>query len=1111
MSSNSNFRGNPSRGGGPGSGFRGGHSNATGGGGRGGAAGNRGGMTGGPAQGSRWGNGPPSSSATASQKNASGPRPGFQNRTSGQQPPAFQGAGTQAGNTTNASAPQAFPSLAGASTPQSESQKTMRDRLMFLLVTLVGNPVTVTVKGGIRYFGIFSAANTEGGDLGVALASAQQILPAKAGDDKMQLGELKRSLIINAKDLESVEAAEIRVQDQAKDMREAREREAFRTDTEISKSYDPLGSGRALQKWSDDPDLAELDDGGKAPAWASPSNGVADGGLTDGATGGKAWDQFAANEARFGIKSDYQETLYTTTLDRSGKDFKAREREADRIAREIMGQATNNPHLAEERGQNDDSGINEEDKYGAVVRNPNAYVPPALRAKQQAAAARNGTAAANAAGQNASSKATSGPAADNTAAAGAATPAVKSAGSVSTTASSAVAAAAPESPAQVIAAPPTVNVKVPSPILPQGPQGKEGNPASKPNSAADAANPLMGDFRQFVSSERERLEKKKAALAKKEKDTRLADLKSWASSFTLKTPMPSDVAEVVHKDKAAKASDQPRDPSLQKSLSPTPSHAGTPASAKPEAGRLSASRPSLATASNAASPTGGSGSAVSAKDGQKLAETKAMLQKMTIPKIPPFNPDKFKARQAAAAAAAAAAENSDSAQASGSNGSGVVPGVPAASTGMPSSISTSSFKLSAKASSFKPFNPNAASFTPGGGSAAAGNTATASPASTSATAKAMAAGASGSPASAAAAAAASAAKPANPFFGNRTLKKPSSGSGSLHVRDDFNSFKVSKVPDAKSVGPMWAFSGKPYRQHFVLATEEGAAMYMVGPSGVMHPGMHPGAPVPQGMPQPPMHPSQMGMGGPAVAGGPGVGMPGPGPAGMPQPQGQQPQGQQPYGMVYAPYGGAGGPYAFHGPQAQQPQPGMAQGRQQPGMPQPPMHLGPNLNVQGGPPMPYGAVPQQFMGQMPFSPAMHQHGGPHPPPPQNMYSPQMAHVPPSQQPTQFMPMHPPPGSAGPGGPRPPPPHLQQQQGGPHGGNGKMQQPGGGVFYPQQHGAPPYAPQQQHTPHGQQQHTPGYAVQAQAGGPAHTPPHRPAMDSPVPASSAASSSAQQEAGN
>lgn len=964
------------------SGFRGAHDHHAGG--RGGTTtANRAGAGGLPHT-SRWGNGPPSTinppaNNAASQQNSS--------KASSQRAPAASPANKPIANST-----QAFPSL-GTTTAQNDMQKLMHDRMVFLLVTLVGNPVTVTVKGGSSFFGIFSAANTEGGELSVALASAQQLLPAKDKDSQPQLGEFKASLIINYKDLETIQAAEVRMQEQAKEMREAREKEAFRTDTEISQAFDPLGSGRTLQKWSDDPDLADIDSrGSKLPAWASPNDSR--GGLEDSSnsTAGKPWDQFAANEARFGIKSDYEENLYTTKLDRSGKDFRSREREADRIAREIMGQATNNPHLAEERGQADDSGVNEEDKYGAVVRSPNAYVPPALR-KQMAAAAsapntgNKGASAAQAATPNASRpNGAVPPSAPHT-------PDTTAAVTAASTQTTTTAAPPPVDP-------PIVNVKVPSPSIPQEANSSD---ASGQKSSIDASNPLMGDFRSFVSSERERLEKKKAALAKKEKDTRLADLKSWAITFKLNTPMPSDVAGMVQKDKADGASDKPRDPSLQKSLSPTLSHSAATPELKGDASRSSAAfRTAQVSSSSAVSPAGGSGSATVNRDAQKLAESKAMLQKMTIPKIPPFNPDKFKARQAATAVGT-------SGGAGGANEASGGATADKAESGMPSSVSTSSFKLSAKASSFKPFNPNAASFTPGGASSTfvpaavpAAAAVASSPAHTGATPS-QSARPSLTSTSTAQAASTSATLAANPFFGNRVIKK---STGTLSIREDFNPFKVTKVPDAKSVGPMWAFSGKPYRQHFVVpaagvAVDDGTGLFVATHGGMMQPGVHAGAQALQPVAQP-MHPGQMpisaAQGGPMGNGGAGAGPGGPGAQ------------QQAFGMVYQPYGG--GPYQYPGgqPQAQ----AMVQGRQ-PGM-VPPMQMAPGMQ---GAPMAYG-VPQQFMGQMPFSAPMH---APTPANPQSIYSPQMANVAPSAQ-QQFMPM-PPPGAAGAPRPPPPPPHLHQK--------------------------------------------------------------------------------------
>lgn len=82
---------------------------------------------------------------------------------------------------------------------------------------------------------------------------------------------------------------------------------------------------------------------------------------------GGAWDQFAENERRFGLKSDYNEDIYTTKIDKSHPLYKQRLAEADRKAREIERSVTNNAHVAEERIQDyvggDGNGADEEDKY----------------------------------------------------------------------------------------------------------------------------------------------------------------------------------------------------------------------------------------------------------------------------------------------------------------------------------------------------------------------------------------------------------------------------------------------------------------------------------------------------------------------------------------------------------------------------------------------------------------------------------------------------------------------------------------------------------------------------------------------------------------------------
>jgi PAB1-binding protein PBP1 len=117
----------------------------------------------------------------------------------------------------------------------------------------------------------------------------------------------------------------------------------FKTDTDISSGF--AARERDLQRW----------DGG-LESDVSMS--------LDGNTNGQPWDQFEANERLYGLKSNYDESFYTTTIDRSHPEFKQREANALKLAREIEGTATLNSHVAEERGQKmpDDKGEDEEDK-----------------------------------------------------------------------------------------------------------------------------------------------------------------------------------------------------------------------------------------------------------------------------------------------------------------------------------------------------------------------------------------------------------------------------------------------------------------------------------------------------------------------------------------------------------------------------------------------------------------------------------------------------------------------------------------------------------------------------------------------------------------------------
>jgi PAB1-binding protein PBP1 len=61
---------------------------------------------------------------------------------------------------------------------------------------------------------------------------------------------------------------------------------------------------------------------------------------------GRSWDQFETNAALFGVKSTFNEDLYTTKLER-GPHMRELEKHASRIAREIEGEDTEDLHLAE--------------------------------------------------------------------------------------------------------------------------------------------------------------------------------------------------------------------------------------------------------------------------------------------------------------------------------------------------------------------------------------------------------------------------------------------------------------------------------------------------------------------------------------------------------------------------------------------------------------------------------------------------------------------------------------------------------------------------------------------------------------------------------------------
>ncbi|CAG8497798.1 9381_t:CDS:10 [Acaulospora colombiana] len=381
-----------------------------------------------------------------------------------------------------------------------------------------GINVVVTVKNGVKYQGLFHAAHTEG-ELGVILKLARKVVSKQ--EEKNTQNRVIPVFILPHKEVMEIHACGVDFS--ASLDKPLNEREGFRTDADISGRTEIRE--RELHKW------------------ASEESGEIMKGLEDDInpeSGDASWDQFAANEKLFGIKTDFNEELYTTKLDRSRADFKERERQAIAIANEITRTSTNNIHVLEERGfLVEDNQLDEEERYGAVMRNrdPSKYMPPALRKiQEQQQLQQQGTA----------------PAAKKSETAKEPTKEIKS----KTT----------EEPQNIKPMPPSA-APVPSPSLPKAnpfpplpmvpfrveTDATSLNPhtAKKPDTDVDG-RPIEAliakSFSKFVNHEKERLQQRKQAIVKKDMDGKVAELLKWRQNFKLNSPIPDDLIPILTKD-----------------------------------------------------------------------------------------------------------------------------------------------------------------------------------------------------------------------------------------------------------------------------------------------------------------------------------------------------------------------------------------------------------------------------------------------------------------------------------------------------------------------------------------------------------------------------------
>eukprot|EP01135_Chromosphaera_perkinsii_P003554 Nk52_evm12s248 gene=Nk52_evmTU12s248 len=233
-----------------------------------------------------------------------------------------------------------------------------RDRLLYLTAHLIGLVVEVQVRCGTVYEGIFHSATMDK-DFGVILKMVKKKNSNSVSFKKeSSKNPVLESIVIYGKDFVQMAAADVDVNYAVQHV--PRTNDSFVTDTDISNQFGEIKE-RHLEKWTPDGEL--------------------EGGLGLEDAGSKPWDQFAENEKLFGVKAEYNEELYTTKLNKNAENYSEKEREADRIAREIMSGDTSNVHLAEERGQILGQDYDEEQLYGAVMREKEASRPPASSAE----------------------------------------------------------------------------------------------------------------------------------------------------------------------------------------------------------------------------------------------------------------------------------------------------------------------------------------------------------------------------------------------------------------------------------------------------------------------------------------------------------------------------------------------------------------------------------------------------------------------------------------------------------------------------------------------------------------------------------------------------------
>ncbi|KAJ2667033.1 poly(A)-binding protein binding protein [Coemansia sp. RSA 1199] len=448
----------------------------------------------------------------------------------------FNGNGTSTAGSNSATARMPAQNKARAASSEliegeaPDQVETMHTRLLYLLAYLVGMQVKVTTTSGDVYHGVLCSINpTDAQSVVLRYAYIQNSGKAALPID---------TLVIRGDDCLDI-SGEVGFGD---DTGIDSLRTGFKTDTDISRSGGQ-SAARELHRWVPD---------------ESDNLALLDGGLDSATAPGKSWDQFATNEQLFGLTTDFDEEIYTTKLDRTRADFKERERQAIRIAQEIQSAPFLNSHVAEERQEmaaGDDGNMDEEDRYGAVLRPsgaPGKYVPPYLRGKTESPVLSTSSAVPTQSGSEKLAEPAELPAQLNNAKAAAALAKLniqtsghssapgaadsKLLDATSSHASAAVQGAASPS----VAADPAITALSRAPSTPANNKlaSLRGN---KHRTDVAALNKPMAEITEKLNSVRERIHQQKQDMLK----NCVSELVKFHQTFKLPTPMPKDIADMV--------------------------------------------------------------------------------------------------------------------------------------------------------------------------------------------------------------------------------------------------------------------------------------------------------------------------------------------------------------------------------------------------------------------------------------------------------------------------------------------------------------------------------------------------------------------------------------